>query len=207
MNGNDLLQAMSYVDERHIQEAETASVAGSKAWLRWGALAACFVLVVAAGIMVPGIGNKISMESSREDYMPNGNSDMAGTMEMVTDAAMETVAEGDTDITDGQLQAPEAVAPAEVPSVLLRIDTWQENGFTATVEEIVDTDIFPVGTQLTVEFAQDIRVLERNGETVSCTERTPTQADFPAGSVVHVMFGLRDQSTILVEQIGWEDAF
>lgn len=197
MSGEELLKALSFVEERHIQEAETAVITAGKPWIRWCALAACLILVVgAASFGGTKLAEEISLDSAENSQMAVGNYGLP-----------ETARDENKTETQPAGISPEAVVPQEIPSVLLRIDAWQENGFLATVEEIVDTAVFPVGTQLTVKFKSDICICESNGETVTYSNRLPAETDFPVGSVVQVLFTAQDGTTILVEQIGWENAF
>lgn len=190
MNGEELLRSMSYVEERFVEEAQAAPAVKKLPWMRIGAMAACFALVLmGAGFWISAGG-----------WKANSEADILDNVEMEHYAPMETWA----DI--GYLEDSDSKVPMRMASLLVRIDTWQENGFTATVDGIVDTDIFPVGTVLTVEFEENIRIVQTDGEVISCTRRTPTKEDFPAGSTVQVMFHIRD-GVIFAEQIGTEDAF
>ena len=47
MNGEDMVKALGYIDERYIQEAETAKLSTKGVWLRVGSVAACLCLLLA----------------------------------------------------------------------------------------------------------------------------------------------------------------
>lgn len=47
MSGEDMEKALGYIDERYIQEAETAKLSAKKVWLRVGSAAACLCLLLA----------------------------------------------------------------------------------------------------------------------------------------------------------------
>ena len=71
-------------------------------------------------------------------------------------------------------------------SLLLKITSWRENGFTGTVAGILDTESYTVGTELTVLFSED--VFYYPGEESSAKEGAPTSKDFPVGTTVWVQF-------------------
>ncbi len=128
MTGKAILEALSYVDERYIDEAEAGAIRKPKAFPRLLPLAACLCLVVFALYSIP-------QRTENAQQMEN-------------EAAQETLA----DMADGEaemIREPDQVVE-EVPSVILRLDRWDGNQFTATVVQLVDTDLFPVGTQLNV---------------------------------------------------------
>lgn len=83
----------------------------------------------------------------------------------------------------------------EVPSVLVRIDTWQEDGFAGVVAGIVDTDVFSVGADIRVFFNEDISVGIKTNDGMRFEKGAPDKADFPVGSIVRVQFVKREQTT------------
>ena len=86
----------------------------------------------------------------------------------------------------------------ETPSILVQIQSWETNGFTGTVVGHVDTDIFPIGTEVFVELAKcDVN---NDNMTHSITqENTPLE-----GSVVRVQFYAKEEGetiTLYAEDI------
>ena len=73
----------------------------------------------------------------------------------------------------------------EVPSVILRIDSLFDGGFRGTVAEIVDTDFFSLGMEVTVEFMDDAFV-----------------GEISEGDRVLVMFNGFDDNTLYAEYVG-----
>ena len=73
----------------------------------------------------------------------------------------------------------------EVPSVILRIDSLFDGGFRGTVAEIVDTDFFSLGMEVTVEFRDDAFV-----------------GEISEGDRVLVMFNGFDDNTLYAEYVG-----
>lgn len=222
MNGEELLKAMGQVDERYVHEAETTVLEKPRfSWVRWtAAAAACLALVLGVGLTM---GDKslsdISMDNAPAgiDRLPETNdlihlenetiacTEERGHPEDLPDEAnTQQACEPDTAVPE---QAPSEVGPSEVPSVVVKIGKWTDYGFEATVEKIVDTDIYPAGTKLQIVFQENIRIVETDGQVVSATRRMPTEKDFPQGSSVQILFSVGDEGVILVEQIGWEEAF
>ncbi len=74
----------------------------------------------------------------------------------------------------------------EIHSILVEITSWKGNGFTGTVAGILDTDIYAVGTELSVLFSDDISYFPKAG--CISQEGAPTSTDFPIGCTVWVQF-------------------
>ena len=83
-----------------------------------------------------------------------------------------------------------AHSAVEVPSVILRVEEWNENGFMGTVAELVDTDIFDLGTVLRAEFDQDLCTMR--ADSFDAAQKT-VQMD--TGTLVRVMFTDYDADT------------
>ena len=222
MNGEDLLKAMGQVDESYVHEAETAVLAKPKfLWVRWtAAAAACLAVVLGIGLTM---GDKslsdISMENAPAgiDWLPESKAPIHLEDETVACTEERGFSDDLHDETNtlpanapdmaAPEQAPSEFEPSEVPSVVVKIEAWTENGFEATVEEIVDTEIYPVGTKLQIVFQENIRIVETDGEVIRGTLRIPTQEDFPQGSRVQILFSAGNNGVIFAEQIGKEEAF
>ena len=161
MNGKDLLEAMTYVDEKYVDEAEKQSLKRSVP-LGWLSAAACLCILIGGAVFLlqPGVSKDCAA-------MPENGSVMEDSVmeaERATEPATATMPSG-----------------IEEPSVSLRIDAWNDDGFIATVcDGETDADQLPLGQEVTVRFDEQIRV---NGE-----QGVPTEADFPVGSHVIVIF-------------------
>ena len=133
MNGKDLFEGMSHIDERYIEEAETSAFPRLH-WTQAAALAACLCLIL---FSLYAIQNPLAMEGSipqDEQTIPAGGDEpMAGAA------------------------SPEDSPMMEVPSVILYVQEQTEDGWIATVSELVDTDVFEVGTALNVVVTDTIR--------------------------------------------------
>lgn len=199
MTGKGILEALSFVDETYIEEAERGTLRRTKPIVKaLLPLAACFCLALAGLFMTDQV--------SPSEQMVSGQEPAVGIPETVYLEKSESVMYGQNDIAP-EMQAPELIEDCDVPSVILRIVQWTEEGFTATVEKIVDTDIFPVGTLLNVEIMANIYVETYSGDLVMVERRMPTEAEFPAGTVVLVQFhhSPEEENTICIDIISREE--
>ena len=57
MKGNEFLDKMELIDPAYVEAADAKPKRRKIAWVKWGAMAACFCLVVASAFMIPGIWN------------------------------------------------------------------------------------------------------------------------------------------------------
>ena len=77
MKKDDILDSIEYVDSTLIEKAENCTVKKNKAWLKWGALAACLCLVVLGSVVIPKITNKNPASIPAVDDGQTGNSSHA----------------------------------------------------------------------------------------------------------------------------------
>ena len=175
MNGTDLLEALGDVDEGFIHEAEHHAPRVI-AWRRMASLAAC-VCLLAAGLYA--LGPRFS-----------------GPTEGSAEQAQDVLSGGPGGGEHKETTQPPAEQPEEVPAVILHVDEMTAAGFTGTVAELVDTDIFEPGMELNVVLAAGTR-----HETTAADAKT----DY-AGRYVMVQFIAydRENGTIvanLIEEI------
>lgn len=199
MNSDKIHDALNYLDEDLIRPVEHLRNGGSrKTWKRWAAIAACFCL------LATGVFAVIKFVPTPPDHLITP-----------TDAPEADAVPTDADGADGahmevtQSTVPQAppFATAEVPSVLVTVAGWEDNGFRGTVSGIVDTGIFPVGTAVSVQFAKNISVERPEGDVLVSIPGPPDAADFPPGSTVQVRFCRSDtnsdgSATLYAEAIG-----
>ena len=143
MNGKELLEAMSHVDDRFVHEAEHGTIPKGNVvpWMKWAAVAACLCLLLLGAYNLYGLAGQGTNTGITSGNTPGGG------------VPVDTFP-----ATGGQYGAamqPPAQPPAgEVPSVILRVDTITEDGFVGTVAQLVDTDVFEVGMELNVVVAE-----------------------------------------------------
>lgn len=155
MNGKELFEGMGNIDEHFIEEAEYGTISKTITfpWMKIGAMAACFGLIVCSFLF---------WQPHEIGQTPSDSKTQVPAVE--SEPAMET--EWKSDQAD-LASAPDQQPVAEVPSVILRVDQMTENGFIGTVTELVDTDILEIGMELNVVYASDTRneiVLESASE-------------------------------------------
>ena len=134
MNGKDLFEAMSHVDECFVDEAENQMIPKTIPWMKLASVAACLCLLV------------LTVHSLRPFL---GGNETEGVL--IKDAQESVIG------------IPEDVPIAEVPSVILYVEEMTAGGFTGTVAELVDTDIFKVGMELNVVLADTPRYETADG--------------------------------------------
>ena len=137
MNGKDLFEAMSHVDERYIDEAESKMIPKTIPWIKLASMAACLCLVLF------GVYQMLPMMApeSIEDTVPQGS---------LTDPMSQPP-------QDPNERVPGQIPTGEVPSVVLFVDEMTETGFWGTVAELVDTDVLEIGMELNVVVADGTR--------------------------------------------------
>ena len=174
MTGKEILEALSFVDESYIDEAENGKIRNKIQLNKLLPMAACFCLLLSTLLLLP------RHKDAPENAVEAPESAVYGDVG-VPDTAP---APGSTPMLDA-----EAVPNiSEVPSVILIVEEWTENGFTALVSGYVDAACIPLGTLIQVEMLPSICVEVYEGDLVYVQRRIPTEADFPAGTRVRVQF-------------------
>lgn len=197
MTGKGILEALSFVDEKYIEEAQTGTLRQAEHIVKvLLPLAACLCLVLLG--LFSGDTTEIAMENQQEGAIPE-----PGIEIIVQDKTYGSASGG----CAPEMDEAEMPSISEVPSIVLRIAEWTEAGFTATVEKIDDTDIFPVGTLLNVEIMVNICIETYSGDLVTVERRIPTEAEFPPGTLVRVQFEVlpQEENTIRIETIAQEE--
>ena len=162
MNGKDLFEGMSFVDERFVEEAESKRIPRRTLapWIKITSMAACLCLVL-FGL------HSLMPDQSREDSELNLGMASGAEAAPGEGDAPEMSQYGQGSIIEG------AGKPAgEVPAVILRVDRMTDTGFTGTVAELVDTDIFEIGMELNVVFADGIRHETADGTPLITSDST-----------------------------------
>ena len=176
MNGKELFEGMGNIDDHFIEEAEKETISKTITfpWVKIGAMAACFGLIVCSYLF---------WQPHQIGQIPSDSE----TLDPVIESAPAIETEWKSDQAD-VVTAPDQQPVAEVPSVILRVDQMTENGFIGTVTELVDTDILDIGMELNVVYASDTRneiVMESGSEYKS---QIADQAADHTGTYVIVQF-------------------
>ena len=193
MSGKDIIEGMSYVDERFVDEAEIKTLPKRIAvpWIKVASVAACLCLIVFSLYNLQSYlrGETVGMSNEgAADPMPEG---------IVEDKP-------DSETQEAVSSTSSYGIVGEVPSVILYVEDMTNLGFFGTVAQLVDTDIFEVGMELNVVVADGTR-----HETVygNSTVSTDSKTDY-AGFYVLVQFIEydRETGTIVVNMIQKADA-
>ena len=93
----------------------------------------------------------------------------------------------------------EVVEPnvSEVPTVVLRIEEWNGDGFTATVVRNGNSAAFEPGEELRIVSSDNICVEEITSDLVTVYRRMPTEPEFPVGTEVVVQYEYITEDRIL----------
>ena len=180
-------------------------------WMKYMSLAACLCVVILGAFAwqqirqnfpgndkVDGAGNPYGND---EDF--DGMLEGSGLTGSQGDGLDGDVAEGENggnndgataDLPDDGATDTN-ISVGEVPSVLVRIETWTENGFEGVVAGLVDTDIFDVGADIQVFFDDNIGVCIPIVGGMTFEAGAPDRKDFPEGSVVRVQFVKCEQAS------------
>lgn len=174
MSGKELLEGMSYVDEGFVDEAERETIQKGRIQplLKLLPVAACLFILLAGVLNSMDIFRADSAESELAENQSVGDEDTWETVSTVYGYDGEAL----------EIELP------EVPSVILRVETWTEDGFTGTVTQLVDTDVLEIGMVLNVVLAEDARVELGKGDDSACSDCT-------TGELIEVQFISYDEET------------
>ena len=200
MTGKEILEALSFVDECYIDEAENGKIRNSIQLKKLLHMAACFCLVLGAMMATYQI-YRTSVhicEPPPESAMEAPDSAEKGNPEVLDTAPAPE--------SPPMLEVEEVPQISEVPSVILTVEEWTENGFTALVSGYVEAECIPLGTQIQVEMLPNICVEVYEGDLVYVQRLIPTEVDFPAGTRIRVQFTEYsvDDNTLYIDCISKE---
>ena len=198
---DDLIEAVDALRDKaglnsEFPEERNCEQNKQKSWMKYMSLAACLCVVIIGAFVwqrykvnflnddkCDGVGNTAG-NNEELDGMP-GSDTLAGGTGQGYDGE---VADGDATDSTGDGAIDININIGEVPSVLVRIDEWQEDGFVGVVAGLVDTDIFSMGADIRVIFNENISVGILIGDGMKFENKVPDKADFPIGSIVRVQF-------------------
>ena len=142
MTGLELLEGLSFVDERFIAEADRVSIARKTPWMKVLSVAACLCILIMGALALENMGVK---EEAAAPAAPAA----------VTESAMEEAAPREESTTEEATEAGDTAADGElehIPYAVVRIICSMDDGsFEAMVEEITqDPTALAVGMELTL---------------------------------------------------------
>lgn len=178
MTGKAILEAMTFVDEQYIEEAENGTIRSRKPVRYLLPLAACLGLILAGLRFLP-----VTPESAPQE-------NMEVIQETMLDSEIEIVVQEKDNFVYPEsalvMDEAEAYDLNEVFMAILRIEEWTENGFIGIVEDPIYWDTFAVGDRVQVEFTSNIWTVVSENGAFHGTQRVPTEADFPTGTLVKI---------------------
>lgn len=181
MTGKGILEALSFVDDKYIEEAETGTIRP--------VLNVKMLLPLAASLclILWGLGSGF------------GQSEQSEAAQVETRAELQIVemekAESDHHAQNDIALEVEVPYVSEVPHVTLRIKQWNDDGFTATVEKLGDSAAFEIGQEVQVVFLPNTCVEVVANDLVQVIRKMPTEAEFAVGEVVLVRYQFIDDAT------------
>lgn len=180
MTGRALLEAMDYVDEKYVDEAEYAALPRlSRVPIRHiAALVACVCLLLTGAAMfalssLSGKSTDMAMDSV---FQQNGS------------ASPEENAVSYGGNSDSTAQ--------EAPFLLLRLEDLTDGGYCATVVGASDPETFPEGMCLTVK-------VETPPVESDIAEDADEKPSFPVGTLIRVEYGAYDPETGILTLTDW----
>lgn len=203
MSCDRLHDALNELDDALIEEVE--ALRGKprsvrRRWVRPVAVAACFCVMAMTLLAIQAYDLWKTPDTSTQ-----GGDDAAGTVDGSTgEETHVTEIQPEVTVTepylDGSTTIPvvgNATQPTktgtgaltqivEKPAVKMRIVNWDENGFVGVITEHVDTDVFAIGSKVTVRFLEHTGFEVTEGEFVSYHTRVPTEDELPIDSEVTV---------------------
>ena len=174
MKNERLLDALEKIDEELIEEAAPGNKPPKKkaktaTWVKWGAMAACALVIVGVGIpyynKYGGKPEEPMLEGNISDITSNGG-------------VQEEAGEGETNL----------VTMTHMAEIKVKIDEMFPDGFRGTIE--VGTDLFKAGEQITIVAQDNVTVVQKDGSIFAYDEIEPNipDSDLEIGSSVWVGF-------------------
>ena len=198
MTGKAILEAMSFVEDKYIEEAENSTLRSGTLVRSLLPLAACLCLLL-LGV------RHINLPVANETAADLDNMVAEQEVKVETQYKQESTAYDRNDYAMVMDESEVMADVGEVPTVILRIEAWNAEGFAATVVRNVDSETFAPSTQLQVIFTENICVEEISADFVQVQRREPTEADFPAGSLIRVRYQYSgDDGILCIESICME---
>lgn len=195
MTGKDIVEALSFVDEKYIEEAENGKYRKGNPTRYLLPLAACLCLIVTALRFLPRQPETAVDENS--EVMQETMLD--SQIEIVVQEKDELLHEEPAMVWD-EVEEPNA---SEAPEAVFRIISWTEDGFTATLEKHLEAEFMPLGTVMNIKFC-----VEENEDAEQILEDMPQfREQYPEGTRVRVRYVYYsvETNTLYIDSICKED--
>lgn len=181
MNIDNLHDALNLLDDDLIHEVDVLrsegmqqTIKGSRKWIvRWMSLAACFVIFLVSAYAVStlflrGFGGAKKSDSS---VMVEENTTIKGDSPTMEEDKEVLPSQQESTVTDNS-SAATGESKSDACEIKVEVTELKKEGFVGVIKESADTEMYTVGTELTVVLMEDKWL----------------DVAFPVGSVVIVRF-------------------
>lgn len=147
MTGKELLQGLSCIDEKYVDEAqnETIKKSGSGRLRRWVFLAACLCIVLGAAFAYDWM-----MNGEETEALNDGSAQLDSTDSVEGTPGQGITEEREQEPSAGPDEKAEDTQTAEAPCIVIQVDSKSGDRFTGTVIRTSNTDAFQVGDWVSV---------------------------------------------------------
>lgn len=209
MNIDNLHDALNLLDDDLIHEVDALRSEGkqnnrrySRKWIvRWTSLAAGLVIFVVSAYAVSTLflrgfgGAKKSDSSVRVEENMVGENIKEESAEVETDnnampSHQESTVNDNSSVVTGE-------SKTEAYEVKVEITAWMQEGFIGIIKESDYTDVYTVGTELTILLNEQDSEGETSAIGVQHKDNAEDDAEYPVGSVVVVRF-MKQENTEFV---------
>jgi len=188
MKSERLLDALGKIDDELILEAAPGKKLPRKKkrktkWMKWGAMAACVVIVV--GISIPFVFKGESFVSGEPEETETESFAVSeeGQIEsnMINDTTTDTSMKAEAGVGEANLETLK-----HMEEIKIKIDEMLPDGFVGTIE--VGTDLFKIGEQITIIVQDNVTVVQKDGSIFAYNEFEPNmpESDLAIGSSVWI---------------------
>ena len=187
MNIDNLHDALNLLDDDLIHEVDMLrsermqqTIKGSRKWIvRWMSLAACFVIFLVSAyavstLLLRGFGGAKKSDSSVmvEENTVKDNIKEESVVDNTGDADENAMSSQQESTVTDNLSAATGESKSDTCEIKVEVTELKKEGFVGVIKESADTEMYTVGTELTVVLMEDKWL----------------DVSFPVGSVVIVRF-------------------
>ncbi len=198
MNIDNLHDALNLLDDELIQEVEVlrserklhAKSRSKRGFVRYASLAAGLLVslvsvYVVGSSLFKGLGGSKKSDSSEAIIEENENvKGESATIETDQDALQPQ----DSSTKNENASTATGESKTEAREIKVEVTALVREGFVGIVKESVDTEMYGVGTELTVVLLEDKSLVEGGAVDMQYQEYVADDVAFPVGSVVIVRF-------------------
>lgn len=195
MTGKDIVEALSFVDEKYIEEAENGKYRKGNPTRYLLPLAACLGLILLGLRFLPGAPEILRDENKQIMQEPPQDTGI-----QIEDFHKENIVVMESATDRNEIVQPNA---SEAPEAVFRIRSWTEDGFTATLEKHLEAEFMSLGTVMNIKFC-----VEENEDAEQILEdMSQFREQYPEGTRVRVRYVYYsvETNTLYIDSICKED--